>query len=546
MSNCEPQGLGTRWKVAIAAAFGISIAGLSISISTSVDVDVSITPKEAREGWAGPEAVKEAAPIVAGMQPFRVVGAPQDNTRANVRLWEFAKQCNGGKHLPNIAQQIGDCVSWGAKNAADYLQCRQIASNPWVGKEFRPAFAPYIYGTSRVQIGRGRISGDGSVGAWAADAVQTYGVLDAQYEGVPEYTGRVAKTWGRRGPPEEFIKHAKQFCVKTVAPVRSAAEVRDAVCNGYPVTIASNWGGKMRPDVVDGRLVNKRSGTWNHQMCIIGYDGETGSEPYYYVLNSWGAAAHGTPPDDAPPGGFWIRTKDVEYIVRQGDSFAFSDFDGFPAQELDFRIIRDGAQIQGGNVMQAGMSLFALSLVAFAFIFVSIVKRWVLHWWRLPVVACLLVVTFTSSARGDEPLNWNIMGTPAVTDEGLDFNIMGTLPLEAAIAPAKPVMKAYKDMRSVCPACVVLQSHEKELPFDLDWKQAPQWVKSYPTTEWRAADGRRLYFVLGVHGDRKELVRRWEWSMRQPAGGGTTAVNTLTGGQSTPSQHPVNTRLGSS
>jgi hypothetical protein len=354
--------------------------------------------------------------------------------------------------------------------------------------------------------------------------VQTYGVLDAQYEGVPEYSGRVAKTWGRRGPPEEFIEHAKQFCVKTVAPVRSAAEVRDAVCNGYPVTIASNWGGRMQPRVVDGRLVNERSGTWNHQMCIIGYDGETGSEPYYYVLNSWGAAAHGTPPDDAPPGGFWIRTKDVEYIVKQGDSFAFSDFDGFPAQELDFRIIRDGAQIQGGDVMQAGMSVMLLSIIAFAVMFVSIVKRAWNHW-RLPMVAGLLVVALCPISRclADEPLNWNIMGTPAVTDEGLDFNIMGTLPNEVAIAPAKPVMLAYKDLSSRCPACTVLQSHEKEFPFDLDWKQAPQWVKSYPTTEWRAADGRRLYFVLGVHGDRKELVRRWEWSMRQPAGGKSVA-----------------------
>ncbi|WP_146370008.1 hypothetical protein [Symmachiella macrocystis] len=333
-------GLSMRWKAGIAAAIGISVAGLTISITTSVDVDVSITPKSVRQGWAGPAAVRAARPLVAGMPTFRIVGAAQDNQRANVRLWDYVKAINDGQHLPNTAQQVGDCVSWGAKNAVDYLQCVQIARGPPVS-DFHPSFAPYFYGISRVLIGNGRISGDGSVGAWAAEGARRFGVLPADHPGVPEYDGRVARRWGRSGPPEEFVQFAQQFPVRTVAPVRSAADVRDAVCNGYPVTIASDWGGRMQPREVDGRLVNEHRGTWNHQMCIIGYDGLTGSEPYYYVLNSWGAAAHGTPPDDAPPGGFWIREKDVEYIVAQGDSFAFSAFAGFPSQELDFRIIGD-------------------------------------------------------------------------------------------------------------------------------------------------------------------------------------------------------------
>lgn len=336
----EPK-LSGRWKAAIAAAIGISVAGLTISVTTSVDVDVRITPKEFRQGWAGPAAVRAARPIVEAMPTFRIVGAAQENQRANVRLWDFVKAMNGGKHLPNTPQQIGDCVSWGAKHAVDYLQCVQIARGP-PASDFHPSFAPYFYGVSRVLIGERRITGDGSVGAWAAEGARRYGVLPADHAGVPSYDGRVARKWGRNGPPDEFVQYAQQFPVRTVAPVRSADDVRDAICNGYPVTIASDWGGRMQPTVVDGRLVNERQGHWNHQMCLIGYDGETGREPYYYVLNSWGAEAHGTPPDGAPPGGFWIRERDVEYIVAQGDSFAFSAFAGFPSQELDFRII-------GGN-----------------------------------------------------------------------------------------------------------------------------------------------------------------------------------------------------
>ncbi len=94
----------------------------------------------------------------------------------------------------------------------------------------------------------------------------------------------------------------------------------------------------MLPPTIDGRLVNRRQGTWAHQMTVIAYDGQTGSEPYFLILNSWGPAAHGQPPDDSPPGSFWIRWKDMDYMAKKGDSFAYSGMDGFPAQDVDLRI----------------------------------------------------------------------------------------------------------------------------------------------------------------------------------------------------------------
>jgi hypothetical protein len=154
--------------------------------------------------------------------------------------------------------------------------------------------------------------------------------------GVPPYTGALARLWGKNpGPPSKYVDIAKQFLVRSAAKVTTADEVRDAICNGFTVTIASNWGGTMRPPTVDGRLVNKRSTSWAHQMCVIAYDGKTGREPYFYILNSWGEDAHGRPPDDSPPGGFWVRKTDMEYIVRQGDSFAISNFEGFPDRTQD-------------------------------------------------------------------------------------------------------------------------------------------------------------------------------------------------------------------
>lgn len=325
-------------KYGLAAAVLGLLGELLLQISSMLAAPV-VTPDAARFGWAGPEAVQQAAPIVAAMPDFELTGVRRDNSRANVRLWRFARQVNGGVDLPTFRQEIGDCVSMGAANAVNYLACTQIARDGHAS-DYHAAFPPYIYGTSRHQIGHDRLGrSDGSVGAWAAEAVRQFGVLAADSSGVPAYSGSVATQWGLAGPPDEFVSRAAPFRVRTVAPVKSAGAVRDAVCNGYPVTIASDWGGLMKPPIVDGRFVNRRATTWNHQMCVIGYDGESGREPYFYVLNSWGATAHGTPPDDAVPGGFWVRTRDMESIVAQGDSFAYSSFDGFPAQSLDFRVI---------------------------------------------------------------------------------------------------------------------------------------------------------------------------------------------------------------
>lgn len=318
---------------------------LTASLFFSFSSSTSVTPESARYGWAGPEEVKAAAPIVAGMQPFRIVGAApgEDNTGKNVRLWDHAIAVLG-KHIPNYAQETGDCVSFGAKNAISYLLVTQMKTGP-PGLEYHENFPPYIYGISRVQIGGGRLGrGAGSVGAWAAKGVMEYGVLRSDQAGV-DYSGRLADQWGQKGPPKELIEKAKQFLVKTTSPIRSAAEARDALCNGYPVTIASDWGSTNMREV-DGRIVARRNTNWPHQMCLIAYDGATGREPYFYVINSWGESAHPKPLQGEPAGGFWISTKDVDYITRQGDSFAFSNFDGFPARELDFTVIGKQSRAQ--------------------------------------------------------------------------------------------------------------------------------------------------------------------------------------------------------
>lgn len=305
------------------------------------------TPAKNRHGWS-PVAFEseETAEIVGQMDPFQIVGEDgerivQDNSSANVRLWDAVLSIRG-QHLDNVPQQIGDCVSWAYCNAAEILIYVEMRTGS--GGEFHELFPPYIYGTSRVQIGRGRVRGDGSCMAWAVQAGRQYGVLRADAEGVPQYSGKIAREWGSKGPPKDLIEATKMYSVGTASRVATADEIRDAICNGYPVPFGAGGIGWDRVKVQYGRLVGIRSGSWAHAQCVIGYDG-TQAEPLYCILNSWGPRAGGrTPIDGSPPGSYWITKRDMEYVARQGDAFAVSNFAGFKAREIDFKLTKSQAK----------------------------------------------------------------------------------------------------------------------------------------------------------------------------------------------------------
>ena len=296
-----------------------------------------------RTGWVeeAPEALKAWA---ASTPSFAIVGADgvkvsQDNEKLNVRLWLLEDLANGSR-LPQIAQETGDCTSFGAACAIHATQAGQIAAGR--PGEFKRVFPPWIYGAGRVWVWKKRIVGqlpsEGCSGAAVAEACQTFGILtwaDAEAAGF-KYSGQLADDWGRNGPPEKLKELAAQHKVKTVANVKTVEDVRDAICNGYGVTEASRWGnpGKVY-ETKDGRIVAKRSGVWGHQMCIDGYDGSSPSgRKYFHIQNSWYPDSHPAPIDDSPACGFWVEEAEIEFMLQPGDCWAYSDFEGFPARDL--------------------------------------------------------------------------------------------------------------------------------------------------------------------------------------------------------------------
>lgn len=347
MPEKPPQPGCTTRSVLLAKLLDLLIALIAIGsggivLSTHVTVEVPVTPERDRHGWVEPEELDLDQSQPVPEFALQVVGDHvADSSGAIVKLWEHARQINNGQHFPTVRQLVGDCVAAGACQALRYAQAVDIATGRMPANQWRDLDIPWIYGISRTaeDLGARRLGrSDGSIGRWAALGVQRYGVLAADAQGVPQYTAERSRTWGYDGPPAVHHWQAITARVRDIAQVTTYEQARDALANGYPITIASTVGFRMQPVVRDGRHWGQRSGRWAHQMCLIGID-DTARSPFdrrqgaAYCLNSWGPTAHGNPADDAPPGGFWIDRTTIEQILRAGDSYALSNFDGFPARD---------------------------------------------------------------------------------------------------------------------------------------------------------------------------------------------------------------------
>ncbi len=229
-------------------------------------------------------------------------------------------------------------------HATQATEGSQIAAGqPATFHQVHPSFS---YGAARVLILNGRFKNqDGCSGAALAKSATIHGLLPMDAPSVPGYTGNLSRDWGRNGPPKEMLAIAAAYKVKTVARLLDSGDARNSICNGYGCTIATT----LLPDThkeQDGRIVMamrvkpvpRGQLPPGHQMCLDGYDGTAASGPKFHVQNSWGPKAHPQPMDDSPAGGFWITDQDCDRIVKQGDSWAYSGFDGFPQQDLDLKI----------------------------------------------------------------------------------------------------------------------------------------------------------------------------------------------------------------
>lgn len=288
-------------------------------------------------GWVDdPDAVSAVAmaqPLpVFNMTPAAEV--PEKDLPENVFLWKTYEQATGKPWPIRNQGQIGSCVSFGTVAAIEAtLAAQKVAGS---NTSVPDLVQEEIYGGARVEIGKKQLRGDGAVGAWGAQCAKQYGVINRGIHGsydLTAYDVKRCREWGASGIPDDLEPACREHLVQAVTLVRSWDEARKALASGYGISVASSRGFKMARDR-DGFCAP--SGTWMHCMAIIGYRG--GNRPGGFIVNSWGGDAHTGPIGDGngPKSGFWAEDSVIDYMLRQGDSWAFSGVSGFPARRLDW------------------------------------------------------------------------------------------------------------------------------------------------------------------------------------------------------------------
>lgn len=233
---------------------------------------------------------------------------------------------------PSERQVQGDCVSHSTRNAVDITRSCEIINGE--REEFVARGATEgIYGS------RGH-SGEGMTCSGAAKFVhQSGGILLRKKYGeydLSEYSA-IGGRWGRSGVPKELIQVASKNKVKTISLISTIEQARDAIANGYSISVCSMAGFSSRRDK---NGIASRSGSWAHAMAWIGMDDthEIYKETLFLVQNSWGIWNGGPKRHDQPEGSFWIRESDAAEMLNGNGSWVFSDVDGFPPRKVTWTL----------------------------------------------------------------------------------------------------------------------------------------------------------------------------------------------------------------
>lgn len=208
-----------------------------------------------------PDPVANARIIASLPHPIFAQAAPElmGGTQTDVFLYKAWKDATGG-YPHYVAQQIGDCTSFGSGHAVDLLQAVQIAIGK-MAQEWKETCTEALYGAGR-EIANMLGSGDGCYGGAMAKAVSTVGIIPRSEVGA--YSGQRAKQWGNTGTPADVKTKMGQHKVKTTSLVQTWDELFAALSNGYPVIVCSNQGFQLTRN---DKGIAEAQGSWPH--CVL-------------------------------------------------------------------------------------------------------------------------------------------------------------------------------------------------------------------------------------------------------------------------------------
>lgn len=272
-----------------------------------------------------------------------------------VFFWEF-EEVLFGEPLKSWLQTIGDCVSFGvARGCNDSLIIDAVNNGGATLYDVsKPVATEPIYAGSRVEVGGGRLGGDGSLNIWAIKWITNWGVLLRENHGSGEldlrtYSGSKARKWGARGAgcPNELEPKAKLHPITGSTPIKDADAAIPFIVNLNPITIASNRGFSRKRNS-DGTC--DPVGSWAHEMVIRGVCILSNGKLVFIIQNSWGdylgssnnvITTKSGRKVTLPSGCFAAEAEVVERdIFRPGDCTAIAGVRGWRATPQEKQAVR--------------------------------------------------------------------------------------------------------------------------------------------------------------------------------------------------------------
>ena len=224
-----------------------------------------------------------------------------------------------------IYRAIQDCFNW------DRVKFGCIS------RPVRIAFEP-IFAGSRVAVGRGQLGmSDGSIGAWIAEWLATYGVIErGVYGGVDlsQPNEELAQYWGRPnvGVPKAVYSPGATHRLRAHL-CRSTSELADALaCGMFGGICRSHYASR-----VDSEGFARFDNPGGHHTCIRGaFIDRRGNTRVFVEQQSHGSGV----PDPRPiarttegdielgDGAYCVREDDIARFIRSGEVWVFQPIEG--------------------------------------------------------------------------------------------------------------------------------------------------------------------------------------------------------------------------
>ena len=206
-------------------------------------------------------------------------------------------------------QRRGTCVARGFHRALEMSYLHTLGNKVAVGNPVDIAWEP-IYAGSRVYPGKGQLSGDGSVGAWAGEwlaGVKGNGGFCQRGQYGSADLSKDNEQWavanGNRGArfPKELLDECKSHTC-SVHRLRANHEIADAIASYFGV--ARCWNTLFGNRNANGMSVASDTGA--HCQAVIGVFVQPNGEDGFVEAQSWG--------DNIPSGPRELKLKGGESI----------------------------------------------------------------------------------------------------------------------------------------------------------------------------------------------------------------------------------------